>query len=67
MNKNQIKNDIKEVVNNYTGIKVFFLDKFNNVLDLDINNQSPQHLALFLLIASKPSQTEFIPVVITKH
>jgi hypothetical protein len=42
MNKNQIKNDIKEVVNNCTGIKVFFLDKFNNVLDSDINNQSLQ-------------------------
>ncbi|GLR02759.1 hypothetical protein GCM10007906_03460 [Vibrio hyugaensis] len=38
MNKNDVKNDIKTVVDNCIGIKVFFLDKFNNVFDSDIDN-----------------------------
>ncbi|WP_122035559.1 anti-phage protein KwaB [Aliivibrio sp. EL58] len=42
MNKTKIKSDIKDVVTNCTGIKVFFLDKFNNVLDSDIDNTALQ-------------------------
>lgn len=42
MNKSNVRADIKDVVSNCTGIKVFFLDRFNNVLDSDIDNTALQ-------------------------
>ncbi|MBV1842228.1 anti-phage protein KwaB [Photobacterium ganghwense] len=38
MKRIEIKEKLKEITDSCTGIKVFFLDKYNNILDSDIEN-----------------------------